>query len=152
MNLTLFAALAFVTCSLAACGGDPLEVKGRNLGDKWCECEHIDWQYDAGAAEAMLNAMKSDATMSWESAEVFGRKNLDEHREEKDRQEDACEKELKEMSAQVLIDFPKDEDRKTLKNLLDAIEHQCEQQHKMETKELEKALRVERERAEQHVH
>ncbi|MBP6573686.1 MAG: hypothetical protein KA230_04495 [Flavobacteriales bacterium] len=144
--------LILVSYLITSCGSGSLEDKGRDLGGKRCECKHINWQFDAEAAEAMLDAMKDDANLSWDSAEVIGRKNLDEHREERDLQEEACRKELKEMSAQVLIDFPKDEDRKTLKNLLDAIENQCEQQQQMETKELEMALKVERERTEQQAH
>lgn len=132
---------------ISSCGGGSLEDRGRELGAKNCECEGIDWRYDADAAEAVLDAMKADASLRWDSAEALGRYFRDEHREEKDRLEEACDKEFKEMAAQLAIDFPKDEDRKTLENLLDAMRQQCKQRHRTEREELEKALQEARERA-----
>lgn len=146
-NSTLF--LPVLAAVFVACGGGSLEDQGRELGEKWCECKSIDWRYDAEVTEGVLDAMKADVTLSWDSAWSMTQRDNDKHGEDKERQEETCENEFKAMRTQLAIDFPKDEDRETLDNLLDAMRDQCKQQHEAEKEELEKAVEEARERNEQ---
>lgn len=132
--------LILLSFILLSCGGGSLEDRGREVGEKWCACENLEWHYEAQMDEAMLDAMKADVTLSEDSVERIGRKWRDEHREEESREVEACERELKAMQIQMAIDFPKDEDRETLENLAHAMREKCRLELKDAEEEITKAL------------
>ncbi|MCC6577259.1 MAG: hypothetical protein IT228_07950 [Flavobacteriales bacterium] len=128
-----------MTFFLLACGNSSLEDRGREIGEKNCECASIEWRYQAEMKETMLGAMKENVNWPEDSAESIGRRWREEHREEENNEGAVCEKELQAMAVQLAIDFPKDEDRETLENLLDAMGEQCRQDRDSKKEEFERA-------------
>jgi len=123
---------------LFACGKGSPEDAGRLLADKKCACLAVEWVYDQGLAEAMVDAVKRDPTLDRSSAEALQADYHEKNGKVNLKQRLACKKEYDELESRIEIDFPKDEDRATIKNLRISLTKECRKQHNEELRGAEK--------------
>lgn len=126
---------------LASCGSKSVEGFGHEIGDKSCECNNIDWSFELEKSNAIIDIMKADPTTDLTNAsEQVEQLQSEADQEELSKRNKACEDELKDLTNRALVAVPKNEDRKTLSNLAEALGRQCRDQHQTEQEELQKEL------------
>lgn len=131
--------LALPLVALVACSStNTPEGAGAALAEKKCACYEIEKDAELARSVATLDAMKRNPTLSSYDAWMSYADN-----EAWDERERQCDEEGEKLMEEVQLKYPREEDRKTIKNAASDRFEICEREVKDKLKDKKKALQEE---------
>lgn len=152
LTQTPFAALILTSLTLASCGKGTPEKAGERLGEQRCACERIGLEEELRWGTALIDVLTDNPTMTLDEARAKVReaKELEPHSKDDDtrqKKKNECQKALKGMSNEIMLDFPREEDRQIIENVVKAKERICDEEDVAAREELlEQIQKLEEER------
>lgn len=126
--------------ALMACGStNTPEGAGAALAEKKCACYQIKREARLARSAATLDAMKQNPALRLEETYSMPSPSDDAW----DLREEQCDKEGEKLMEEVQLKYPREEDRKTIKNAASDRYEICERELKNRLKDQERALEKE---------
>lgn len=125
-----FTLYLFPVVLITACGvANTVESTGEALAAKNCECELIMREHDSRVSDEVLKRFDADPSQDpkvlWKVHQAVVQEMDVEHEAAREKRK-VCKAELDKIMDQAKLDYPRDEDRKTIKNMVKDREELCE--------------------------